>query len=343
MKLIKKMIEKIFNCITFIIIVFSYRMKILVKSIIFKKKIYLFGAPIHGNIGDQAIIYAEELFLKDNFNDYSIIEVPSILNSNILKRIVKDNIILYTGGGFLGSLWLNEEEMFRNIIKAFPNNKIIVFPQTFFFSDDDYGKKILKESINVYSQHNNLHLICREKYSYEFMKKYFSKCNIYLAPDMVLYLNKMKKHHNGSALLCLRDDRERINNNCNIMLKKLKKHGITSIDKSSTVVNINIFPIYRKRCVIKKIREFSKYEVVLTDRLHGMIFSYLSNTPCIVYENMSYKVRGVFEWIKKSQYIKFNKDCNEQTIKSILNNKSCDSFDKRNYDIIKELIEKEEL
>ena len=39
------------------------------------RKFILIGTPNHKNIGDQAIAYAEYKFLKENFNDYSIIDV----------------------------------------------------------------------------------------------------------------------------------------------------------------------------------------------------------------------------------------------------------------------------
>ena len=51
--------------------------------------------------------------------------------------------------------------------------------------------------------------------------------------------------------------------------------------------------------VYKKITEFSKYKVVVTDRLHGMIFSLLSKTPCIVFDNKTKKVSESLKWINR--------------------------------------------
>ncbi len=334
MTILKKIMIKIINYITSFAISMSLFIKIIIKSFIFKKKIYIFGVPIHGNLGDQAILYAEELFLKDNFNNYKIIEVPSKFNSNFLKRIVKKSIILYTGGGFLGSLWLKEEEMFRTTLKMYPDNKIVVLPHTFYFSNDIEGKKVLEESIKIYTEHNDLHLICREKYSYDFMKQKFPKCTLYIAPDMVLYLNK-EKNENGKkgVLMCFRNDKERISNESSTLKIKLKQCGYNIFDESSTVVNNNIFPFQRKKFVLRKINEFSKYNLIITDRLHGMIFAYLANTPCIVFENKSYKIKGVYEWIKDCGYIKLVNNFEKKSFDEVINNNS------NNYEVFKEKFE----
>ena len=43
--------------------------KIILQSFVYKNKVYLFGIPIHGNLGDQAILLAEEKFLQNNLED----------------------------------------------------------------------------------------------------------------------------------------------------------------------------------------------------------------------------------------------------------------------------------
>lgn len=58
MKFIKRTLNKIYSIfVNFIMIT-----KIIILSFCYKNKVYIFGAPIHGNIGDHAIIYAEKNF-----------------------------------------------------------------------------------------------------------------------------------------------------------------------------------------------------------------------------------------------------------------------------------------
>ena len=159
------------------------------------KKIYILGTPMHGNIGDQAIIFAERKFLNDYFKGYRIVEIESQTVKRVVKilkkKIKKEDIITIHGGGFIGSLWIEEESMFRCVVKNFSNNKIIVFPQTIYFSDDEYGKNILKDSKKIYGNAKNLTIACREKYSYDFVRKEFPKIKAILVPDIVLYLETM--------------------------------------------------------------------------------------------------------------------------------------------------------
>lgn len=48
--------------------------------------------------------------------------------------------------------------------------------------------------------------------------------------------------------------------------------------------------------------------MMVTDRLHGMIFAAITNTPCIVITSKSPKVKGVYQWIKHLPYIKLVED-----------------------------------
>lgn len=300
-------------------------LSIILKSFIYKEKVYIFGTPIHGNLGDQAIIYAERVFLNEKFKDKKIIEVESTIAKKgmfILKKVIKSSDLLFiSGGGFLGSLWLNEEEMFREVVNNFKDNKIIVFPQTIYFSEDDEGKKILSESKKCYGDNTNLVICCREKYSYDFMKNEFPKIKVILVPDIVLYLDQYENNTNReNALFCIRKDKEKVKYDYkeieNILIEK---YGF-KIDYTDTVIKENVYKNKRNKKLIDKLSQFRNYKIIVTDRLHGMIFAYLTKTPCLVFENRNYKVRGVYEWIKKSQYIRLfsNSITQEEQIDGLL-------------------------
>jgi len=67
----------------------------------------------------------------------------------------------------------------------------------------------------------------------------------------------------------------------------------------------------------KKYEEFRNAALVVTDRLHGMIFCAITGTPCIVINSKSPKIKGCFEWLKHLEYIKFCDNIND--IPSIAN------------------------
>lgn len=304
---------------------------------------FLFGIPIHGNLGDQAILLGEEKFLSDNFKGTKIIEVESSIVkkfNKLLKMLVKDSVILINGGGFLGSLWINEEEMFRTTLKTFSNNTIIVFPQTIFFSKDEEGQRILEESKKIYQAHENLYICCREQFSYEFMKKEFKTCNVLLVPDMVLYLDRLEGSDNrGNILFCIRKDREKVNYDFDKLEDTLKNKRKLQIDYTDTVIQKSIYTLNKRRKELnKKICQFQKYKMVVTDRLHGMVFAYLSNTPCLVLQNKSYKVKGVYEWLKNANYITLANNDNMIEISDKLLNLKEKANDQNLKDNYKELI-----
>ena len=62
----------------------------------------------------------------------------------------------------------------------------------------------------------------------------------------------------------------------------------------------------REAEVERKLDEFRQSRLVITDRLHGMVFAAITGTPCIAFNNSSGKVEGVWRvWLRHLPYIKF--------------------------------------
>ncbi len=304
------------------IVQYTMLINIIIKNTLYKNKIYIIGTPIHENLGDQAIIYSENQFFNYFYPDKKVIEIESSLAQDkikVLKKIIKEKMIFIHGGGFLGSIWLNEEQMFRKIVQNFSKNTIIVMPQTIFFDNSPEGKKELLISQEIYQSHEKLYFCCREQYSYDFMKKSFPKCKSILVPDIVLFNNFFNfKSVRKDSLFCIRSDREKINHSFNELEKLLKSKNIL-FSYTDTVIKKNIYRFNRKKEILKKLKQISNYKILITDRLHGMVFAFLTKTPCIVFENNNYKVKGLFKWIYDCEYIKmYNAKTLEKDIEELL-------------------------
>ena len=333
-----QIIKKIYNRIRLNLYYIHMYINCYMSCKLYKNRVFIIGTPKHGNIGDIAILIAQEKLPREYFGENKIIELESsffVRNIGKLKKIIDSNtLLLLHGGGYLGSLWKNEEEMFRTVITEFPDNKVIVFPQTIYFSDDEEGKKVYNESKEIYEKKQNLVICCRERYSYKYMQEKFPKVKIILVPDIVLFNGFQNfNYERKDALFCLRKDKEKVNNSFKDIEKEIKKYKM-KIDYTDTVIlGKNIYSNNQKSKIVNsKLKEFSKYKIVVTDRLHGMIFAYITKTPCIVYENTSYKIKGVYSWIKQCGYIKMHDEGNvKELIKEILN---CDKAE--NNDVIKE-------
>lgn len=312
-----------------------------------QNKYILFGTPKHGNIGDHAITIAIYEFFKDLGKE--IFEVSSFDRYYLLEYIKNSintkDVILVNGGGFMGSQWIEEEKMIRDVVSSFPNNKIVIFPQTVYYKDDEEGKNEFATSLKIYSNHKDLTICTREKKSYDFVNKNMKGVKVVFVPDIVLYLNQFRfNEKRENALLCLRNDPEKSVKNADVeKVENILKDNKLEVFYTDTVINNLILKNDRYNIFENKLREFSKYKIVVTDRLHGMIFAALTNTPCIVFGNYNYKVKGVYEWIKDVPFIKFveNSVNIEEIVEKLINydtNLNCKDLINKE-DSFKELID----
>lgn len=281
------------------------------------RKIFLIGIPTHGNIGDAAIVLAEDKFIQDNFPQY---EYKKILDDDIENNIEKiktdindDDIILLHGGGNLGDEYIICENRRRMIIENFTNNKIILMPQSIYFNDTEFARKELEKTKLLYNSHKNLTLIARELVSFEIMKREFKNVNIILTPDIVMYLNKTESRQRNGALFAMRKDLEKILTEDQIQKidEQVSKHFDKKLMTDTHLGNVEITCSVREKVVEDKLEEFRNAELVITDRLHGMIFAAITSTPCIALGNYNHKIEASFEWLKNQGYIKFLKNPND--------------------------------
>ena len=76
-----------------------------------------------------------------------------------------------------------------------------------------------------------------------------------------------------------------------------------SYDFGTTISDKKIMIKNAEKEVNSILELFANYSLVICDRLHAMIFSYLAETPCIAFDNLSKKVSGVYYWIRDVENI----------------------------------------
>ena len=134
--------------------------------------------------------------------------------------------------------------------------------------------------------------------------------NIQRVPDIVLSSSKndfgVITSERKGVLLCLRSDAERKINDFETdkIIEYLDSQKL-DFRKTDMYSDCEVTKENRAECVRKKMQEFCRAKLVITDRLHGMIFAALSETPALVLGNYNHKVSGSFEWIKSLPYIKY--------------------------------------
>ena len=278
-------------------------------------KVIVTLAADYGNLGDIAITYAQTKLLKDLFPDRKIItvHVKDTYMLGVLKKSISPNdIITIIGGGNMGDVYESFESRRRYIIHLFPHNKIISFPQSLDFRTE----RALNKSVKIYSKHQNLHIFARETTSFELMKASFKKNYLYLVPDIVFYLNKvLPTFHRDGIILCLRNDIERS------ISKTQWSSLVSSIEEKYENIQyydtfIGDFQKGEEDVALDHIwSAFKKAKVVVTDRLHGMIFCAITNTPCIVLPNSNHKISSTYyKWLDQLKFIIYIENFDEQQI-----------------------------
>ena len=313
------------------------------------EKIILFQTPEYGNLGDQAIAIAIKKILKDKYEDKLILEFTIDeyrRNSSLIKRIVNSKDVIHLiGGGNFGNLYEDIEMQRREIVSSFPENKIIVMPQSISFKNNSKLEEEKENMSNFYSRHNNFHIITRDEKSYEIGKSIFKNNNIYIMPDIVLYLEnyylgKMKQEREN-VIFTIRNDEEKIlsNNKISEIITILERNNIKYLVED-TAVNYSVGKETRDYEVEKILRKISGAKLNITDRFHGLIFSVITNTPVIVFKSLDHKIEYGVKWFKHLDWVHYveEKDDIEEIILKYLKNNI--EIKKENYTLKEILKEK---
>lgn len=274
-------------------------------------RIVLLNTHDNMNVGDYLITVAELYFFRKYMSDYELFEVPSALCRDELDRIAQyvrpNDLLVITGGGFLGSLWLEGGETnVRQIVRRFPDNKIVIFPQTMFFEANKEGKRQREISKCVYDSHKNLTFCFRDELSYKLGIKLFdAHVTKKYVPDIVTLLDRSDEIFvRDGILMCMRKDKEQALSEEKVkeIEENLKEHHF-AIRKMSMFIEEATGEDNRMDVINSKLYQVQTSRLVFTDRLHCMLLCAISGTPCVAFDSLSAKLSGVYPWIKENSYI----------------------------------------
>jgi pyruvyl transferase EpsI len=276
-----------------------------------EKKIFLLGTPNHKNIGDASIAIGEYEFIKKYFKEYKLVEITGYHMKkyySIMQTIISDgDMIFMHGGGNLGDMYISEENIRRRVITDFPNKKIVIFPETIYFEDTIEGTNELKISADIYNRHTNLILFTRGKESLSFAQQHFPKVKCIEAVDMALMLDQYFGYERDGALLCIRDDVESILIPDEYdLVHDIVKRFCKSYDISNNMAPSDwISEASRGKIVLEELQKFARHKIVVTDRLHGMLFAVITHTPCVVMSAYTQKIREFVRYFNDSNAVIF--------------------------------------
>ena len=298
------MLRKIINGIRIFLIV----------SNIIKKRLHndslavCISTPCYGNVGDHTIELAEQEILCECGFTNRILDVSSyeysIVNKLLPKLINTNDVIVIDGGGNFGDTWEGTLEQIIDIVKTYSKNRIIIFPESWYFSRIK-GNPLLQKVSEVFSYRDNLIIYARDKWSYKKMKENIKGTEIRYSLDSVFfkkYSPKSKKENNIIGI-CIREDKESIGHVClNDLIDDIK---IVKKSCNSQIIKNDIYSHVEKKERINffkdTIEKYERSDLIITDRFHGFVFSILSHTPCIIFDNKTGKIGHFYEDV--SQYL----------------------------------------
>lgn len=263
----------------------------------------LIGTPVHSNLGDHLIAEKCHEYLK-NIGFNKIIEIPEFVYeifSDKLK-IKRNDFIFIVGGGWLGNLY-EDQIVVEDILSRYNENNVVILPQTLAFIDT--GKySSLNQFNSIIEKCNSIILCLREEnsYLYAIQHLHLPINNILLVPDMALFQMKKVMVHGvcKRIVFSIREDIEKNSHGINVEeLKKYYEKKGYICESSSTVLNRKYVPYKERMKYIQEVvKDYSRSDIVVTDRLHSMIFALSAGTRCIAFDNKTKKVSGVYnKWL----------------------------------------------
>lgn len=273
----------------------------------------LLDIPNHKNIGDNLIWEGELVFLKNlPFKCHYMANV----NNADLTKIPEKCVILLHGGGNWGDLYRECQEFRLKIVQRFPNNRIIVFPQSVCYKDSS----LCRLDSLIFNAHTDIHICVRDKHSYEQLALYIDKSKLLMLPDMAFMLsigfNGCHKTTKKNLVLARTDFENRKDTDLrtdfkgsNIDIRDwptfYNSHVLSMLDNivTSYKIKLSVFfqktifsflvdPIYglnffanRQKYIKMGINFIKKYDVIYTTRLHGLILSILMGKKVVIIDN----------------------------------------------------------
>lgn len=284
----------------------------------------------HRNVGDHAQTLAVEQFLAKHFSDYEIIRVDrnhkdaAAIDESMLERLSRrftpDDLVLIHSSGDFGSKHFRPEgcwhETRKAIIRTFPQCRVIQLPTTVTYDDNEMGRRLLEEDIEFFRR-PNVTILCRELVSLQTIEDKF-ECECQFFPDFVFYLQRPQRVSQRTGVL--------------VILRADSESALTSEKKRELFVNLknafgnisetdilhsrfNVIDATKQKYIDYVLDEYEKYELVVTDRMHGMISGVVTNTPCIALNGgISHKISAYKSFLKDAVIFQDEIDFSTQSL-----------------------------
>lgn len=313
-------------------------------------RIIFFGVPTYGNVGDIAIARATMQLFRDYnkrfiwVNDYISVPVAKMVKSIIRKT----DVVLYQGGGNFGDMYPIIDAERRSVFLTLKDTgaKMIQLPTSVNF-------RCKGDFAELAHDYYGVRIFVREPISLVNAKDILTSSKISMIPDMVFWtiathaINMHSKNtHINTVAVALRSDEEKSNSpSYDYIIEQLIARGLpTDVRHFDTVVNTQgkkLLTLKQKNKVLNSVlREIDSADLIITDRLHGMLLSLSRGKKVIALDNSTKKISGTIHgWLANNPNVFFIDSYSESVKKKLdiwlSTDKTVDSSDTFNTEIQK--------
>lgn len=283
--------------------------------------------PENPSVGDHAQALAIQKWFKDCFPTLKVTRFyrrtppPEGLKdwNRLCATVEEDDLIFIHSSGDWGTLFFwtgmtnrSWHDFRRRLVNQFPDNMIVQLPVSVFYHNTEGGKAVLAKDKALYKDKSNLVLMCREPVSHQILADNL-ECKSLFVPDFVFYLKpQLTRAPRRGVLLILRKDHETTFSNEGRQKIRRLIGTVTPnvVDRDVQWLSQPITDANRHSIVHGTFNYFQQFRVIVTDRLHAMIFSAITETPCVALDDKIPHKSSGYEGVV-SDSIKFVKNIEE--------------------------------
>lgn len=149
----------------------------------------LWDLPYHNNIGDFLIWQGTADMLHSL--GVRVHEVRSHFTCTF-PPLKPDVTIVMNGGGNFGTLYPAHQIFRREVLRRYPDNRVVVMPQSVYYGDTPESAAMLRLDREAYGAHRHVTLCARDRVSYDFMRDNFSGTPVLLIPDAAFCIDERR-------------------------------------------------------------------------------------------------------------------------------------------------------
>lgn len=265
--------------------------------------IYWLGCfpPWQRNIGDHAQTYAISGKIRATYPNHKIRkfcshEVTPRLLEEISRSYQPNDLIIVNGNGDFGDVYLKHPSAMSNTRRLIAHKlcdcRIIFLPSTVFYRNT-------KNNDREIFDRENFTILCRGPRSKEILQSIGLKGTIY--PDVVFWMagaetpqilnsrfKEAETNRKMRALVLLRPTNmeSRLNREDHqFIINTTREQGFCTQTSDIHYANCPIYPYMYKKLFLDLFSLYRKFDLIVTDRMHAMIFASILGIRCVAIQN----------------------------------------------------------